>query len=421
MVQQLTDYFEYLYSDYISGFRSRHSCETVLLRMVENIKQSLDEGKIVCVLLTDLSRAFDCITYTLLISKLYAYGLSYSACQMLFSYYKDRKQRVKLGPALSEWRNVYKGSAQGSIIGPVSYNIFSNDMLSVLDDDIDVYNYADDNPLVCSGYDYHETQQRLVSNAQKVITWFEQNNMKINPDKFKYIVFGKHDNVESITINNNVILPENSVKILGLTLDKNLQFKEHISTICQKAGNQIHALSRLSNTLNESNKMLLYNSFVECYFSYCSSIWHFCSKQNTYKLEKLQMKALKFITLNFNCSYEELLRKCSKLPLYIIRMHRIIEMVFKINSEMTPKYLGSLTLPKNVKYDLRAENNLCLPSFKTVTYGQKCLKYYGPFYWNQLPNDLKVSMSFINFKQILKIWKPKCTCGCCILCNVLKM
>ena len=166
MVRQLSPYFENIFGQFISGFRPNHSCETVLLRMVENIKLSLDQGQIVCAIITVLSRAFDPIPYTckLFISKLHAYGLSMcglSACELMFSYYSNRKQRAKMGNSTSEWQSVYKGSVkgsvigplsysnstsewqsvykgsvQGSVIGPLSYNIFSNDMLSILDNDI---------------------------------------------------------------------------------------------------------------------------------------------------------------------------------------------------------------------------------------------------------------------------------------------
>ena len=128
IVNQLSEYFENIFNNIVSGFRKKHSCETVLLHMVENIKEYLDEGKIVCMMMTDLSRAFDCISYKLLIAKLHAYGLSQTACQLMFSYYENRKQQVKLGNISSEWENVYKGSAQGSVVGPVSYNIFSHDL-----------------------------------------------------------------------------------------------------------------------------------------------------------------------------------------------------------------------------------------------------------------------------------------------------
>ena len=110
MVHQLSVYFESIFSKFLSGFRPKHSCETVLIRMVEDVKQYLDDGKVVCALQTDLSRAFDCIPNKLFISKLHAYGFSISACEMIFDYYYGRKQRVKIGDNTSEWQSVYKGS-----------------------------------------------------------------------------------------------------------------------------------------------------------------------------------------------------------------------------------------------------------------------------------------------------------------------
>ena len=105
-VRQLENYFENLLSPYISGFRKTHSCETVLIRMVEHIKKSLDHGKIVCAVLMDLSKAFDCISHKLLIAKFRSYGLSMSACHLLTSYLRDRTQRVKIGNTKSTWLHI---------------------------------------------------------------------------------------------------------------------------------------------------------------------------------------------------------------------------------------------------------------------------------------------------------------------------
>ena len=98
------------------------------------------------------------------------------------------------------------------------------------------------------------------------MSWFEENHMRVNPEKFNYIVFGKNTDVTGIMLDNHLIEPVNKIKILGLTLDNKLTFDSHKSTLCQKAGKQVQVLSRLSHVLNESNKLLLYNSFVECYF-----------------------------------------------------------------------------------------------------------------------------------------------------------
>ena len=234
IVNQLTSYFNTIFSPLLSGFRQKHSCETVLLRMIENIKMSLDEGKVVCMLLMDLSRAFDCIPYKLFISKLRAYGCSPDACNYILSYYCKRKQRVKIGNSKSEWQYVNKGSAQGSLIGPLSYNIFSNDLLDVVDDDVDIYNYADDNSLVYAGYDYDLVKSKLLHNVQKVTSWFENNHMKVNQDKFQCIVFGKSGNLGTFRVGNYDIVPDDNVKILGLNVDNKLHFSSTYLTIMSK-------------------------------------------------------------------------------------------------------------------------------------------------------------------------------------------
>ena len=139
MVKQLSFYFDEFFSKFLSYFRRNHSYETVLIRLVEDIKQHLDEGKVVCLLQTDLSHAFDCIPFNFFVSKLHACGFSIPPCELIFNYYYGRKQRVKLGDNVSEWQNVFKGSAQGSIIGPISYNMFTNDMFMVVSSASPVY------------------------------------------------------------------------------------------------------------------------------------------------------------------------------------------------------------------------------------------------------------------------------------------
>ena len=217
------------------------------------IKKSVDHGKLVCAVLMDLSKAFDCISHKLLIAKFQSYGLSISACHLLTSYLRDRTQRVKLGNTKSKWLHIGNGSAQGSILGPFCYNVFTNDMLSIVSD----YNYADDNTVICSGYEYEDIKAELMLNVDKIIEWFQDNHMKVNPDKFHCIVFGKVVNPDTFLINGNVVRPEEMVKLLGVHIDNKLKFGHHVSHICQKAGKQVKVLGRLSRVLNESNKLQL--------------------------------------------------------------------------------------------------------------------------------------------------------------------
>ena len=134
--------------------------------MIENIKQSLGEEQIFCIL---LSGDVGCMPYKLFIAKLHLYGLSMSVCELMCSYHYNRKQqRVKLGKNISDWQCIYKGAGQRSIIGPQSYNIVSNDMLLPIDDELLIFNYADDNILVYTGYSYDSVKEKLLRNVNNV-------------------------------------------------------------------------------------------------------------------------------------------------------------------------------------------------------------------------------------------------------------
>ncbi len=185
IIDQLSSYFDNKFNPCVSGFRKGYSCETVLVHMIESIKCSLDQGKIVCAVMMDLSRAFDCVPHKLLIAKFRSYGISLSACDVITSYLKNRKQRVKIGTHKSDWMSVHKGSAQGSLFGPFSYNVLSNDMFELLDSDVEIYNYADDNTIVCAGKNIGDIKVKLTSNINRLIKWYHENNMKINAEKFQ--------------------------------------------------------------------------------------------------------------------------------------------------------------------------------------------------------------------------------------------
>ncbi len=253
--------------------------------------------------------------------------------------------------------------------------------------------------------------------------WFKENNMKVNPDKFQYIVFGVKENItcSSFVIDNVEIPPQSNVKLLGLYIDNHLKFDEQIKQICQKTGRQIQVLCRLSRILEECNKRLLYDSFIECYFNYCSVIWHFCSVTNVLKLEKVQQKALKFITLDFTASYKELLCVCNKNPLYLSRIHRSLELAFNLLNGSCPSYLNELVQINLSPYNFRSVSNLSTPKYNSITYGKKCLRYNIAYYYNMMPNEIKSAATCTKFKNMLKEWSPRCSCGFCILCKIWNM
>ena len=133
LILQLRMYFDDIFSQYLSVYRTSYGCQDVLLHFINICKKALDDGNVCMALLTDLSKAFDCLPYRLLICKLRAYGLSVNACELLKSYFCERKQRVKLGDKYRDWLSLSKGVPQGSLMGSFIFNIFSSDLLLLLE------------------------------------------------------------------------------------------------------------------------------------------------------------------------------------------------------------------------------------------------------------------------------------------------
>ena len=124
MNNQMVEHFDALFNDLLSAFRKLYGCQTLLLKFIEDLKAAMDKSHKIGAVFMDLSKAFDCLPHGLLIAKLHAYGLSTAACQLVLNYLKERKQRVKITNCRSTWKTLTKGVPQGSILGPLLFNVF---------------------------------------------------------------------------------------------------------------------------------------------------------------------------------------------------------------------------------------------------------------------------------------------------------
>jgi len=170
---------------------------------------------------------------------------------------------------------IYKGVPQGSILGPVLFNIFTNDIVSFVNK-CDLYNYADDNTLSYSDSNVENLVQNLESDSQSLIQWFSDNLMQANPDKFQAIALGKKSKDQHFTFNvNGSNIPcDDDVKLLGVTIDR-----------------QLNVLKRIGKHLCKLGKLNIYYSFILSNFNYCPLTWHFCGETHTKKIEKIQERA----------------------------------------------------------------------------------------------------------------------------------
>ena len=168
------------------GFRKGFSTQHCLVSMLEKLKAVLDNKQHFGALLTDLSKAFDCFSHDLLIAKLNAYGFSMSALRLIQNYLSNRLQRTKINSEYSSWEEILFGVPQGSILGPLLFNIFLCDLFLIMNN-IDCASYADDNTPYNTGDSIEEVIKNLENASKTLFQWFANNQMKANPDKCHFL------------------------------------------------------------------------------------------------------------------------------------------------------------------------------------------------------------------------------------------
>ena len=252
MHNQLSEFFDNIFHPYLAAFRKCFGCQSTLLRLLEDWRKALDSNQFAAAILMYLSKAFDCLPHDLLIEKLRAYGLAPDAVSLLSSYLSDRVQQVKLGSHTSTWEKILKGVPRGSILGPLLFNVFINDIFYFVKQAA-IYNYADDNTLSFIHNNLAVLKKVLEEESCILIDWFFNNFMKANPTKFQAICIGKnaHENIASFKVDSVEIKCEENVTLLGVNIDFMLSFDDHVTDICKKASKQLAVLKRLGRFLTK--------------------------------------------------------------------------------------------------------------------------------------------------------------------------
>ena len=405
LYDQIYEYMTPLFHRHLSGFRKKHSCQDVLIKMTEDWRKSLDEGLDVGVVAIDLSKAFDCMPHGLLLAKLSAYGFNSDACDFMKSYVIKREQRVKIGETYSEWVQNIKGVPQGSILGPLLFNIFINDLL-FSEFESTVHNYADDNTLSCESHDRDTLCTKLTQDCIKAMEWFEVNHMKANASKFQVMFLSRFNrpNIESIRINETDIKTASSINVLGVEIDSDLKFKEHINETCNKIAKQINAVKRIKSFLDRKAKNTIYNSYIKCNLNYCSVVWMFSNKTEIEKLERTNKRALRLVTNKSHLSYEDLCAEEKQLSVTKQCLKSAAILMYKIKNGVSPKYLKEMFMEQESSYEMRDNSKFSLPTFETVRYGKDSFRYFGAKLWNNIPIGTKSRTSLNTFKSAVTQW-----------------
>ena len=401
LFKQLTNYFEDLFSKYQCGFRKGFSVANCLLPMTEKWRESLDQGRAYGALLTDLSKAFDCLPHDLLIAKLHAYGLDIKSLRLMYSYLTNRKQRVKINDTYSSWSEILFGVPQGSILGPLLFNIFMCDLFLFIPY-FDVTNYADDNTPYSANNNIVDVLNNLKLQANILDKWFKDNYMKANPGKYHLLLSATEEtntlNIEDICINSSKY-----EKLLGINIDSNLTFETHVESLCKKASQKLNALLRVTWSLDFDQRKLLLNAFIKSHFSYAPVVWMFHSRKLNNRINKIHERALRLVYKDYTSSFDDLLAKDNSFKIHQRNLQKLAIEIFKVKKDIAPAIMNSVFELNDNPHSLRND----MAFFKsrnvhTVRYGIETASFVGPRIWNSLPQEIKESTSLQIFKSKIK-------------------
>ena len=349
-------------SDFLSSYRKQYSCQHVLFRVIETWRKCLDENKIVGANLMDLSKAFDCLSHDLLVAKLEAYGLDTKALKLMLSYLSGRKQCVKIRNSLSFFKLILSGVPQESILGPILFNLFVNDIFFLLGSDL--HDFADDNTVTALA----ETIQGLIYSLEvktsNAIEWMKDNDMIASPDKFKAIVLTKTDHntaVVRLELSGKTILSSNEIDLLRVTIDTKLSFDSRITKICRKASKQLNALKGLGFCIPLDTRKILANSFISSNFNYSPLAWYFSTAKQLQKIEKVQERVLRFLHDNYVSDYLTRLKASCSVSMEVRRMSYLCVEIYKALNDLYPGYRKDIFEVQQSAYSARRPYNIKCP------------------------------------------------------------
>ena len=324
----------------------------------------------------------------------------------------DRLQRVGIDGHFSSWQDILDGVPQGSILGPLLFNIYINDFLFEKEEwghsNVGLCNYADDNTFFASGVSFEIIKKKLESVFSLAALWFSRNGLQLNASKCKFIIFGKQQNEHNrhLCLSGEMLEETLSVKLLGVTLDNRLSFTEYIGSLCKKATAKVHALRRISHFLSESQRNLLASSFVISEFGYCPLVWGFSSRSSVMKINRIISRSGYSIDRSHDAS--------GSFDIHRMHCMTLLREIYKTKMGLNPEYMGDVfPFRADMGYCLRSGDTLNRRRIRTVRDGLQTPSYIGAQLWDSLEPSIKAAPDLKAFCSGILTSNLDCRCRIC--------
>jgi uncharacterized protein YifN (PemK superfamily) len=419
-----------LFYDNQYGFRTSHSTELAALELVNRVTDCMDKNELPLSIFLDMSKAFDTIDHSILLYKLRYYGLSDNALKLVETYLCNRMQYVSMDNLNSSMLPISIGVPQGSILGPLFFIIYVNDLHSACDLFHPII-YADDSTLSASLRTFGPAGQdrdRYINNElDKVSTWLKLNKLSLNSSKTKAILFHtarKSVTYPSIKIDNVAIEYVDSFDYLGITLDKHLNWKPHIEKISMKMSKVVGIVSRMKNLLPGNVLLTLYNSLFLPYLNYGILCW----KSRINAIFKLQKKIIRIVSgEKYNAHTEPLFKNLRLLKADDLCTLQFWKFCYKLENYLLPNYFYANLFAKNIhihRHNTRNANDYHIPRVKHE-FAKHCIQYTIPIAYNNCPKLIRDKIhthSMAGFIKYIKCYfidsyEVNCTIVNCYVCQ----
>lgn len=389
------------------GFRKSHSTQMPLILLVDKIINEIECGNFVLGVFLDFSKAFDTVNHAILLQKLEHYGIRGSANAWVKSYLENRNQFVYYNGTKSNFQKVRCGVPQGSILGPLLFLIYINDLPSV-SQLLSMFMFADDTNVFISGKCLKQLEVTMNNELSVLSEWLRSNKLSLNVSKTHFMIFSpprkKENHIVSLNIENCPLHKVHQTKFLGVILDSKLSWKPHVAYIKGKISKSIGIIHRAKQFLNRQSLISLYYAFVYPYITYCITVWGGANNTTIHPLIVAQKRAIRCIScVPKRSSTAPLFRDLKILDFHSVYKLHVLMFVYKYNQSMFPSTFNDFfTMNADIhRYSTRQTSNFYPPRYK-LDVSQTGFKYNGCKFWNSLSSDVKnLHVSHSTFKKRL--------------------
>ena len=417
------------------GFRRFHSTAHSLIEITEKIKETIDDGKFGCGIFIDLKKAFDTVNHDILLTKLEHYGIRGQILKWFESYLTNRTQYVYYNGVSSNVLPITCGVPQGSVLGPLLFLIYINDLPNI-SSKLTFFLFADDTNIYYESKDLKELEKTVNQELKLLSLWLNINRLALNVSKTNFVIFRSikrplYHNV-TLILNRKAIAQKDHVKYLGVLMDQHLTWKYQISNVSKKISRSVGILAKLRHFLDSKLLISIYYCLVYSHLSYGIHSWGSACTSDLDKIRILQNKAVRILTGNqyYQIYGEQAVPLPASNPLFFklafLKIHDIYRLnvskfVYSTLCEQSPEIFfdwfiyssdvhshatrSNVTISHEHYFDIGTEHqtySLFIPKSKLVNYGDKLIKVYGAKLWNSIPEHIQDAYSVQTFKLHLK-------------------